>query len=438
MKRFASLSLFPAALSLLLLATAARGAVSAPAEAAAADIDRIVAIVNNDVITLTELEEQTKVVRAQLRQQAIDPPPDDVLERQVLERMVLEQIQLQLAHDTSIVVDDDSLNQAISGIATQNKLSLAEFRDVLQQEGYDFAKFRENIRKEMILMRLRQQNIDNRITVTDQEVDNFLAAQRRQGRGSDEYHLAHILIALPEGATPEQVREARAKAQGVLDRLKAGEDFGRTAIGASDGQQALEGGDLGWRKASEIPSLFADVVPTLKDGEISDLIRSPSGFHIVKLIERHSGPRHVVTQTHARHILIKTDELRDDARAEELLRVLRARIQAGEGFDALARANSDDAASAVKGGDLGWVEPGQMIPEFETAMDALQPGDISEPLKTRFGWHLIQVLDRRQHDDTDEFTRDTARDAIFRRKAEEEHTDWLRRLREEAYVDYRL
>jgi peptidyl-prolyl cis-trans isomerase SurA len=436
-----SARLSAAALWLVLAALpgAAWSAVSAtdkPAETV--EIDRIVAVVNNDIITRSELDEQLKNVRAQLRQQGIAMPPDRVLERQVLERMVVEQIELQLAHDASIVVDDDSLNQAISGIATQNKLSLAEFRDVLQQEGYDFAKFRENIRKEMTLVRLRQQNVDNRITVTDQEIDNFLAQQRRQGQGADEYHLGHILIALPEAATPEQAREARDKAQAALQRLKAGEDFGQVAISASDGQQALNGGDLGWRKAGEIPSLFVDVVPQMHDGEISDIIRSSSGFHIIKLIEHHAGPRHTVTQTHARHILIKTNELRDADHAQETLRVLRARAQAGESFEELARANSEDAASAVKGGDLGWVEPGQMVPDFEHAMDALQPGDISNPIKTRFGWHIIQVVDRRQHDDTDEFTRDSAREAIFRRKAEEEHMDWLRRLREEAYVEYRL
>jgi peptidyl-prolyl cis-trans isomerase SurA len=421
-----------------LVALPCLGATEAAEPPAVVDVDRIVAVVNNDVITGTELDEQIKIVKAQLRQQRIALPPDDVLKKQVLERMVIEQIQLQLAHDTSIVVDDDSLNQAISGIAAQNRLSLADFRQALQQEGYDFGKFRENIRKEMILVRLRQQNVDSHVMVSDQEIQNFLATQRHQGQGADEYHLAHILVALPDNATPDQVRAARDKAQSVLDRLKAGEDFGTVAISVSDGQQALKGGDLGWRKASEVPTIFADVVPHMKDGEISDVIRSPSGFHIIKLLEHQSAARHMVTQTHARHILIKTNDLIDDRQAEETLRVLRARVQAGESFEELSRTSSEDTLTAGKGGDLGWLEPGQTAPEFEQAMDALKPGEISEPVKTRFGWHIIQVVDRRQHDDTEEYTRDSAREAIYRRKAEEEQADWLRRLRQDAYVDYRL
>lgn len=410
---------------------------SACAHAATIDVDRMVAIVNDDVITQIELEEQMRTVKAQLRQQRIAMPGDDVLRRQVLERMALEQIQLQLAQQINIVVDDDALNQAINGIAAQNGLSLTEFRSVLQEEGYDFPLFRENIRKEMTLVRLRQQNVDSRINITEQEIDNFLAIQRRQGRSNDEYRIGHILISLPDGAAPEQIAETRERAEQVLARLRAGDDFSEVAITVSDGQQALDGGDLGWRRANEIPTLFADLVPQMRVGDTSELIRSSSGFHIIRLTDHRAAQRHMVDQTHARHILIRTDELVDDAEAQRMAEALRERLDAGADFAELAREHSDDRASGSRGGDLGWVEPGMMVPAFERAMDSIEPGEISAPVQSQFGWHLVQVLERRSHDATEDFTRDTARESIFRRKAEEEFAEWLRRLREEAYVEFR-
>lgn len=422
---------------LLLIALCVIGQ-SVLAETAPVEIERIVAVVDNDIITLTELTEQIRTVRAQLRQQRITAPSDRILQRQVLERMVLEQIQLQLAGNVGILVDDDNLNKAISGIATQNNLTLSEFRTVLQEEGFEFAKFRENIRKEMVLHRLRQQQVDSRITVTDQEVDNFIATQRRQGQGSDEYQLGHILISAPDAASPEQIQETRERAQAVLARLKEGAEFSQIAIASSDGQQALSGGDLGWRKAGELPTLFADIVPQMRIGEVSELIRSGSGFHIIKLLGHRSGETRVLTQTRARHILVETGEALGDDAARELLSKLKERIAAGESFADLAHAHSDDVASASTGGDLGWVSPGEMAPEFERALDALGIGEISDPVQTPFGWHLIEVIARRQRDVTEEFTREMARESIFRRKAEEEYADWLRRLREDAYVEYRL
>jgi peptidyl-prolyl cis-trans isomerase SurA len=407
------------------------------AHAATTPVDSIVAIVNDDVVTRIELDEQLRTVKAQLRQQRIALPEDEILRRQVLERMALERIQLQIARQVNIVVDDDALNQAINGIAAQNGLSLTEFRAVLQDEGYDFTLFRENIRKEMTLVRLRQQNVDSRINITDQEIENFLAIQRRQGRSNDEYRIGHILLALPDGATPEQIAEVRARAEAVLERLRAGEDFSELAIAMSDGQQALDGGDLGWRRANEIPTLFADLVPQMRVGDISDPIRSSSGFHIIRLSDHRTAERHIIEQTRARHILVRADELTDDAQARQMAGQLRERILAGADFAELAREHSDDRASGARGGDLGWVEPGMMVPAFEQAMDALEPGEISEPVQSEFGWHLVQVLERRSHDATEEFTRDMARESIFRRKAEEEFAEWLRRLREEAYVEFR-
>lgn len=423
---------------LALLALVAALPLTGDVDAAPVEIDRIVAIVDDDIITLSELQEQIRTVRAQLRQQRITAPSERILQRQVLERMVVEQIQLQLAGEVGILVDDDMLNQAISGIAAQNRLSLAEFRSVLQDEGFDFAMFRENIRKEMMLHRLRQQQVDNRISVTEQEVDNFLSTQRRQGQSNDEYHLGHILIALPDAASPEQIQQARERAQAVVDRLREGEDFSQTAIAASDGQQALDGGDLGWRKGAELPTLFAEIVPQMQVGEVSDVIRSGSGFHIIRLHDHRSGQRQVVTQTRARHILIETSELVDDDSARNRLGEIRQRISEGASFAELASEFSDDIATASTGGDLGWVAPGEMAPEFERILDDLATGEISNPVQTPFGWHLIEVIARRDRDITATASRDMAREAIYRRKIDEEHVEWLRRLRDDAYVELRL
>ena len=412
----------------------------APAAAFSAnttELDRIVAVVDDDVITRTELNDKLESVEKQLRQQNVALPGEDTLRKQVLERLILTHIQLQLAARSGIQVDDDTLNRTISTVAAQNKLTLSEFRNVLERDGVDFAQFREEMRDEIILRKLRQRQVDSRITVTNQEIDNLLAAQKRQGNISDEYRVGHILIALPEAATPKQIQAAREKAQMVLSELRHGADFGKTAITFSDGQQALDGGDLGWRRAGELPTMFSDVVLQLKVGEISDLIRSSSGFHIIKLLDHRGGDRHITTQTHARHILIRPNELISDDDARRKLEEIRDRIEHGEDFAAMAKAYSDDKANSGNGGDLGWINPGDMDPDFEAAMDALQPNQLSQPVRTRFGWHLIEVLGRRNQDITEEFERTKAREQIYQRKIEEESMNWLRRLRDEAYVEIR-
>lgn len=424
-----------AGLSLAALALTATAATETPPPET---IDRIAAIVNDDVITASELEQRLTTLTKQLRQQRTPLPPRAVLRKQLLERMVLNRIQLQIAETTGIRVDDETLNKTIGNIAAQNKLTLSQFRDVLEKDGFGFAQFREEMRQEIIIRRLLQRQVESRISVTEQEIDNFLVNQKTQGKAHDEYHLGHILIALPEAASPAEIREARERAQGILEELRRGRDFSETAVAVSDGQQALKGGDLGWRKSGELPTLFVNVVQNMKVGEVSDLIRSPSGFHIIKLLEHRSGQRHLVTQSRARHILIRPGGLTSEEQALETARELRRRLLAGEDFAQLAKEYSDDKASAVDGGDLGWVSPGQMVPEFEQALAKLEPGTISEPVKSGFGWHLIQVLERRQHDDTDEFTRNQARKQIFQRKVEEAQANWLRRLRDEAYVEYRL
>ncbi len=402
-------------------------------------LDSIVVIVNDDVILKTDLDRRERTIKQQLQERGTGLPPEEALRKQVLERLVVDELQLQLAAQNNIKVDDAALNHTLQKMAAQNKLSMAQFRDTLEHSGFDFTSFREDIRNEMIMARLRNRQVGNHIDVSEREVDNFLANQASRGDKDSQYHFAHILVATPEGATPEQIKTAETKASDILDRLHRGADFQQLAVSVSDGQNALEGGDLGWRSFGELPSLIADIAPGMKVGDVSDLLRSPSGFHIVKLLEsKGSGTTHVVPQTHARHILIKTNELTSDQSANQRLEGLRTRIEGGDDFAELARANSEDAGSAAKGGDLGWVAPGALVPQFQEVMDSLAPGQVSKPFKTQFGWHIVQVLGRRQRDDTTEYKRAKARAQIRERKYEEELEAWIRRLRDEAYVEYRL
>ncbi len=405
-------------------------------------LNRIVAVVNGQVLTQNELKNELLAVRQQLRQQGITPPSDEVLNKQVLERLITTQVQLQNAEQIGIVVDDETLNSTISNIAAQNNLTLAEFREVLQRDGFKFTVFREDIRKEITNRRLRQRQVESRITVTTQEIDDYIATQKAQGNVSSDYHLGHILVSLPEGATPEQIKAARTKAMDILEELQNGADFKQTAIALSDGRQALQGGDIGWRKTGELPTLFADVVVQMKVGDISEPIRSASGFHLITLFDFRDAERHIVEQVHARHILIKTKPEDVDADRtfdpEAKLNELRVRIEAGEDFAQLAKEFSDDAGSAQKGGDLDWVGPGVMVKPFEAVIFSLKNGELSAPFESQFGWHLAQVLDRREFDDTEAHNNAKVRDLIYQRKSEEEYLSWLRKLRDEAYVEYRL
>ncbi len=401
-------------------------------------LDRIVAVVENDIIMQSELETKLRTVVGQMQQQGIQLPSSSVLETQVLERMILIIIQLQRAEETGIRVDDETLNRTISNIAAENKVSLSQFRDILEKDGFNYEQFRENIRNEIIISRLRQRQVDNRISISSKEIDNALSNMEFQGKTETEYQLSHILISLPEAPTPDEEEQARLVATKVLEDLKAGQDFAMMASTYSDGQRALEGGDLGWRKKNEIPTLFSTQIASMEKGDISDLIKSSSGFHIVKLADVRSSEKHIITQTNARHILIKLDELTtaDDARVR--LDQLKTRIEGGDDFEVLAKSHSDDTVSAADGGNLGWSSPGRMVPKFEEVMDQLEIGEISQPFDTQFGWHLLQVLDRREHDDTENVRRTKASEAIRRRKSEEAHQNWLRHLRDEAYVEYRL
>ena len=402
------------------------------------DLDRIVAVINDDVIMRSELVEKISSVAAQMEEQNIPLPPQDILEKQVLDRLIMTKLQIQMAQNTGIRVDDETLNRTISNIARENKLSLNEFREILEGDGYGYENFRKEIRNEILISRLQQRQVDNRVIVTEREIENHLSNQEHQGETDIEFHIAHILVAIPEGASTRQVTKAKETAEKVLSELQAGADFSNMAATYSDGQQALDGGDLGWRKAGQVPTLFADFIAVMEVGGLSEIIKSPSGYHIIKLLDKRSGEQVVVTQTKARHILVRPDELTTPEEALGRLRQLRLRIEGGDDFAELAKAHSADTMSAAEGGDLGWVNPGDLVPEFENVMNSLAPGATSEPFRSQFGFHIVQVLDRREHDSTEDIKRARAREAIRRRKLEEARTDWLRQMRDEAYVEYRL
>jgi len=430
------LSLTSSLITGLLLAAALLGA--ATVKAAPQDIDRIVAVINNTVITEYELKKRVDQVLQQLAGQKTLPPPRRTLEKQLLERMITERALLQIAEDTNIRFEGTALDRAIARIAQQNNLSPEEFRKTLEAEGTDFAALREQIRSEMTIARLKEREVDNKVVATEAEIDNFLANPALDANQQDEYNLAHILILSPEGASPEKLAELRAKAEKAQAELQAGIHFSQVSAAYSDAQNALQGGSLGWRAEGQLPTLFATVVKTLKPGENSSVIQSPNGFHIVKLVDkRGKNVQLVVKQTHARHILVKTNEVISDDDARNRLALLKERIEHGSDFAELAKLHSDDL-SANRGGDLNWLNPGDTVPEFERAMDALKPGEVSEPVRSPFGWHLIQVLERRDQDVTQERKRLEARRFLRERKAEEAFDDWVRQARDRAYVEFRL
>lgn len=402
------------------------------------DLDRIVAVVNNDVITRGELDERIQFITKQLEKQGTPLPPPEALEKQVLERTISERLQLQYAAQTGLRVDDNQLDKTIERIAEQNKLGLAEFRTALENEGMNYRKFREDIRREILIARLHEREVDSRVTVTEAEIDNLLTTQTAHGDADDEVDISHILIRVPEQATPEEIQKLRAKAEDALKKLQGGADFGQISAEYSDAQNALEGGKLGLKKLTELPELFQEPLKELKSGEFSSLLRSSNGFHILKVNDRHGASIPVVVQqTHARHILIKPSEILSDTEAQRRLTDLKERLDNGGNFEELARQFSEDG-TANKGGDLGWVNPGDTVPDFEKAMNALAPGETSVPIRSPFGWHLIQVLERRSQDMSKESARLKARQEIKARKADEAYQDWLRELRDQAYVEYRV
>lgn len=401
------------------------------------ELDAIVAVVNDDVVLESEVAREINLVIPQLQQQGTAVPPAEQLRKQVVERLILKRLQQQRAKQLGIEVDEATLLEALSNIATRNGLSLEELKGTLEAGGIRFQDFREDTRMQILLSRLQTQEVARNVQVTDQEVERFLAKNASQLIPREQVRLQHILVALPDDPTPAQVAQAERKAKGLLAKLRGGADFAAVAAASSDGRTALQGGDLGWFEMAAVPSLVADRARTMAPGEITEPLRSPSGFNIIKLTDVKGGGPQSVTQTNARHILVRTNELVSDADAKTRLEQLRSRILGGDDFATLARAHSDDTGSALKGGDLGWVSPGDTVPEFEEAMNALAPNAVSEPFQSPFGWHIVQVLERRTQDATDDLLRLKAREAIQRRKAEEATDAWLRQLRDEAYVELR-
>lgn len=399
-------------------------------------LDRVAAVVNDGVVLLSELEEQMLLIAERLKAQGLEMPPANVLRQQVLERLILQEIQMQRAQRAGIRINDENLNQALADVAQRNGLSLAQLPAALTQQGIDYAAYRESIRREMTLQVLQQRDVIQRINVSPRELEQFIEKQKSRPSELNEYNLSHILIAVPQEASPAQLEEAARRAKDVHDRAIAGEDFARLAVAYSNSQTALEGGALGWRRGPEIPTVLADLVVGLKPGEVSAPLRTPSGYHIVRLNEvRGADQQTVIEQTHARHILLKPTEIQDDATVQQRLREVRERILKGEDFAVLAKTLSEDPGSGAEGGDLGWTAPGTFVPEFDAALGKLAVNEISEPFRTQFGWHIVQLLGRRQFDNTDELRRQRAFLQLRESKADEETELWLRRLRDEAYVD---
>ena len=402
-------------------------------------LDRIVAVVNNDVITLNNLNERLATVVKGLQKQGTSLPPQDTLQKQLLERMINDLMQVQEAGDTGIRVSDGELDKILQRIADENNLSMTDFRRLLEQDGMPWQRFREEIRNESIIGRLREREVEGNVTVTEAEIDTQLALETREASTDQEFRLAHILVQVPEQATTAQIEVRRKRAAQALAELRRGAEFAQISAQFSDAPDALQGGNLGWRPSGRLPAIFLEALNTLKPGEVSDILRSANGFHIVKLLDkrgRSASP--TIQQTHVRHILLRQKVgVVSDNEARERLARLRERITAGADFAELAKVHSDDPSSS-KGGDLGWLSPGDTVPEFERTMNALRDNEISAPVQTQFGWHLVQVIERRTEGVSEERRRALARNTIRARKADEAYQDWLRQTRDRAFVEYRL
>ncbi len=405
------------------------------------EVDRIIAVVNDEAITAFELRARLATVERQVRGQNVQLPPREVLERQLLERMITDRVQLQFARETGLRISDIELDAAMRRIADGNRLSLQDFRAALERDGVAWVKFREEIRDEILLSRVRDREVESRINVSDGEIDNYLANPDQGGSaGNIEVQTAHIVLRVPEQASPDQLMRIGARAQAALDQIRRGENFAKVAASYSDAPDGLSGGAMGARPLDSLPALYADAVKNLKPGEVSDILRSPAGFHLVMLIARTgaTSPKGAVAlkQTRARHILIKVNEIVSEAEARRKLVALKERLDNGADFADLARLHSNDL-SAAKGGDLGWLYQGDTVPDFEKAMDALKLNQTSEPVQSPFGFHLIQVLERRTEDATAERQRLAARQVLRERKSDEAYQDWVRQMRDRAYVEYR-
>jgi peptidyl-prolyl cis-trans isomerase SurA len=409
-----------------------------PAPSSIVAVDRIVAVVNDDVITHNDLNDRVSLVIRQIQRQGGQLPAADALSRQILERLINDLVQVQLAKETGIKVDDATLDRTIERIAQENNLSVAAFRAALERDGIRYTRFREDIRSEILLARLREREIDNQVVVTDAEVDTELVRQAREASGDSEYNLAHVLVVVAPQSNAQQIEQRRRRALAALSELRRGTNFAQVAATYSDAPDALQGGVLGWRATGRLPQQFLAAVTKMQPNEVSDIIRSPNGFHIVKLLEKRGRAATTagVQQTRVRHILLRARDGLTEAQARQRLEAMRERIVAGADFADLAKQNSEDA-SASKGGDLGWIAPGDTVPEFERVMNALKDGEVSPPTQTPFGWHLVQVQERRSEELSADRKKIAARQAIRARKADEAYQDWLRQMRDRAFVENR-
>ncbi|MGB9330718.1 MAG: peptidylprolyl isomerase [Steroidobacteraceae bacterium] len=438
MRRFFATSASAAVLALLTLAGSAAWPQTRELATQGQLLDRVVAIVNDGVVLNSDLDAEVAAVSERLHEQKLELPAQNVLRQQVLERLVLQEIQVQRANKAGVKVSDENVNKALEDIAQRNGMTLTQLPDALTKQGIDYPTYREEIRREIMLQLLRQRDVLQHISVTPREIDQFLEKQAKTPSAQNEYNVSHILIAVGQEATQAQLDAAAKRANDVYERAKGGEDFAKLAVAYSNSQTAFDGGALGWRKGSELPTFLTDVIAKLKPGEVSEPLRTPTGFHIIRLNEIRGGTAAAVEdQVHLRHILMKTTELADDATIKQKLTALRERILKGEDFGALAQVLSQDPGSAVDGGDLGWSGPGAYVPEFEKVVDSLKDNEISEPFKTQYGWHIVQLLGRRRFDNTDDLKRRQAMEAIRAGKADEETELWLRRMRDEAYVEYK-
>jgi peptidyl-prolyl cis-trans isomerase SurA len=438
MRRFFATSASTAVLALLALGGSAAWSQTRELATQGQLLDRVVAIVNDGVVLNSDLDAEVAAVSERLHEQKLELPAQNVLRQQVLERLVLQEIQVQRANKAGVKVSDENVNKALEDIAQRNGMTLTQLPDALTKQGIDYPTYREEIRREIMLQMLRQRDVLQHISVTPREIDQFLEKQAKTPSAQNEYNVSHILIAVGQEATQAQLDAAAKRANDVYERAKGGEDFAKLAVAYSNSQTAFDGGALGWRKGSELPTFLTDVIAKLKPGEVSEPLRTPTGFHIIRLNEIRGGSAAAVEdQVHLRHILMKTTELADDATIKQKLTALRERILKGEDFGALAQVLSQDPGSAVDGGDLGWSGPGAYVPEFEKVVDSLKDNEISEPFKTQYGWHIVQLLGRRRFDNSDDLKRRQAMEAIRAGKADEETELWLRRMRDEAYVEYK-
>lgn len=400
-------------------------------------LDHVLVIVDDDIVMASELEGRIRTITARLKAQGTALPPASIMAERVLDQLILESIQLQMAERNGLRVDDNQLNETMQNIAKRNGMTLDEFQEAIKSEGVTYREAREQIRRELLLSRVQQRQVDRKVRVTENEIETFLASSEGKKRTATEYYLGHILVSITDPANPVVVEAARERAERIIAELNDGADFKQTAVAKSDGRNALQGGVIGWRKENEVPSIAADIIQTLKVGRPSELLRTPSGFHIISVLDKRGGKEQLVKQFNVRHILIKPSEVRTERESKEVIEQLRDRIIRGDDFAAIAKAHSEDPVSAISGGSLDWVSPGEMVPAFDDIMQNSKVGELSEPFLSDFGWHILQVQDTRMEDLGNRIQANQARQVIHRRKYDEELNLWLREIREEAYIEFK-